>query len=109
MFRVCLWFLLLPGLPAVQAETLEVVVGDTGCTARQLTVKKSWSKIPRVTSVTVLPRQPGASGGERTFVIVSSGAAPTEDALRAALARRAKHFPILRREKDADQKKPASR
>jgi hypothetical protein len=80
------------------ADTIRVTVGDTGCPGRQIGVTESWKKIPDVVSVTVLPRQPKEPAAQRVFVIVSKAAPPTEDSLREALGRRAKHYPILRYE-----------
>lgn len=77
------------------ADTVAVVVGDTGCVGRENAVKALWAKIPGVTSVTVLPRQPKNPGGQRTFVVLSRGIPPTKEALRIALGRRDKNYPIL--------------
>jgi len=86
---------LLYGIAAASADTVRVTVGDTGCPGRQNAVQGLWEKVPGVVSVTVLPRQPKQPPAQRIFVIVSKTAAPTEDSLRAALGRRAKHYPIL--------------
>ena len=77
------------------ADTVTVVVGDAGCVGRENTLKTLWAKIAGVTSVSVLPRQPKNPGGQRTFVVLSSGIPPTKEALRIALGRRDKNFPIL--------------
>lgn len=87
--------LTLCGIHAAIADTVHVTVGDTGCPGRQTGVAESWEKIPGVVSVTVLSRQPKDPAAQRVFVIVSKAAAPTEDSLREALGRRAKHYPIL--------------
>lgn len=109
MHGAFLGFLFLCGLNPLRAATIKVVVGETGCTARQLPVKKSWLKLPGVISVTVLPRQPNDAGGQRAFVIVSGGASPTDEALRTALGRRVKHYPILHLGKPAEAGKRETR
>ena len=86
---------LLSMIEAVIAGTVRVTVGDTGCPGRQIGVIHSWEKIPGVVSVTVLPRDPKDPAAQRVFVILSKAAPPTEDSLREALGRRAKHYPIL--------------
>jgi hypothetical protein len=97
-FRVkgSLYFLIFGcGIATAVADRVHVTVGDTGCRARQTTVIRSWEKIPGVVSVTVLPRQPKDPAAQRVFAIVSKAASPTEDSLREALGRRAKHYPLL--------------
>jgi len=91
------------------AETVRVTVGDTGCPGRQTTVRESFEKIPGVSSVAVLPRQPGDPPARRTFVVASIGSPPAADALRTALGRRAKNFPILDYQKPAAQPAPPSK
>ncbi len=86
---------LLSVIDAAIADTVRVTVGDTGCPGRQIGVTESWKKIPGVVSVTVLPRDPKGPAAQRVFVIVSNAAPPSEDSLRDALGRRAKHYPIL--------------
>jgi hypothetical protein len=86
---------LLSVIDAAIADTVRVTVGDTGCPGRQIGVTRSWEKIPGVVSVTVLPRDPKDPAAQRVFVILSKAAPPTEDSLREALGRRAKHYPIL--------------
>jgi hypothetical protein len=95
MKRLLVSLILACGIGAATADTVHVTVGDTGCTGRQLTVRRSWEKIPGVVSVSVLPRQAKSPGAQRVFVIVSKAAPPTQDSLREALGRRAKHYPIL--------------
>jgi hypothetical protein len=80
---------------AAVGDTIHVTVGDTGCPGRQTGVTGSWEKIPGVVSVTVMPRQPKDPSAQRVFVIVSQAASPTEESLREALNRRARHYPIL--------------
>lgn len=87
---------LLCGIDATVADTVRVTVGDTGCPGRQIGVIHSWEKIPGVVSVTVLARDPKDPAAQRVFVIVSKTAPPTENSLRQALGRRAKHYPILK-------------
>jgi hypothetical protein len=84
------------GLHVAVADTVRVTVGDTGCPGRQIGVIECWEKIPGVVSVTVLPRQPKDPAAQRVFVIVSKSKSPSEDSLREALGRRAKHYPILK-------------
>ncbi len=96
MKRILISLVLLCGIDATVADTVRVTVGDTGCPGRQIGVTRSWEKIPGVISVTVLPRDPKEPAAQRVFVIVSKAAPPTEDSLRVALGRRAKHYPILK-------------
>jgi hypothetical protein len=88
--------ILVCGIDAALADTVRLTVGDTGCPGRQIGVTESWKKIPGVVSVTVLPRRPDEPAAQRVFVIVSKADPPTEDSLREALGRRAKHYPILK-------------
>jgi hypothetical protein len=76
------------------AGSVRVNVGDAGCTGRQVTIINCWKKLPGVSSIEVLPRQPKSPGGQRIFVITSDGTPPNEAELRKALGRRAKNFPI---------------
>ncbi len=99
MTRAVLSFILLCGISG--AETVRVTVGDTGCPGRQITVRESFEKIPGVSSVIVLPRQPADPPARRTFVVASTGTPPDADSLRTALGRRAKNFPILDYQKSA--------
>jgi hypothetical protein len=87
----------------MQAETVRVIVGETGCAGRQIAVRECWEKISGVSSVTVLPRQPAEPPARRTFIIVATATAPSAEALRAALGRRAKNYPILDFRKEPDQ------
>lgn len=96
MKRLLISLVLLCGIDATVADTVRVTVGDTGCPGRQIGVTRSWEKIPGVISVTVLARDPKDPAAQRVFVIVSKAAPPTEDSLRVALGRRAKHYPILK-------------
>jgi hypothetical protein len=95
MKRLLIYMTLVCGLEVAIADTIHVTVGDTGCPGRQNGVTESWEKIPGVTSVTVLPRQPKDPAAQRVFVIVSKADPPSEESLREALGRRAKHYPIL--------------
>ena len=96
MKRLLLSLVFLSVIDAAMADTVRVTVGDTGCPGRQIGVSRSWEKIPGVISVTVLARNPKEPAAQRIFVIVSKADPPTEDSLREALSRRAKHYPILK-------------
>ena len=87
----------------MQAETVRVIVGETGCAGRQIAVRECWEKISGVSSVTVLPRQPAEPPARRTFIIVATATAPSAEALRTALGRRAKNYPILDYRKEPEQ------
>jgi hypothetical protein len=93
--RLFISLILFCGFDVAIADTIHVTVGDTGCPGRQIGVTESWENVPGVISVTVLPRQPKDPAAQRVFVIVSKAASPTEESLREALGRRAKHYPIL--------------
>lgn len=95
MKLILITLILLCRVGAAVADTIHVTVGDTGCPGRQTGVTGSWEKIPGVVSVTVMPRQPKDPAAQRIFVIVSKAASPTEESLREALGRRAKHYSIL--------------
>lgn len=86
----------------MQAETVRVIVGQTGCAGRQIAVRECWENISGVSSVTVLPRQPAEPPARRTFIIVATAPAPSAEVLRAALGRRAKNYPILDFRKEPD-------
>ena len=96
MKKLLLSLVFLSVIDAAMADTVRVTVGDTGCPGRQIGVSRSWEKIPGVISVTVLARNPKEPAAQRIFVIVSKADPPTEDSLREALGRRAKHYPILK-------------
>ena len=102
MKRLLISLVLFCGIEMVTAETVHVTVGDTGCPGRQIGVTHCWEKIPGVVSVTVLPRGPKEPAAQRIFVIVAKAASPTEESLRVALGRRAKHYPILKYESPTD-------
>lgn len=96
MKRFLISTLLVGGLNVAVADTIHVTVGDTGCPGRQIGVTKAWEKIPGVLSVTVLPRRSKEPAAQRVFVVVSKADSPSENSLREALGRRAKHYPILK-------------
>ena len=96
MKKLLISLVFLSVIDAAMADTVRVTVGDTGCPGRQIGVSRSWEKIPGVISVTVLARNPKEPAAQRVFVIVSKADPPTEDSLREALGRRAKHYPILK-------------
>ena len=96
MKKLLISLVFLSVIDAAMADTVRVTVGDTGCPGRQIGVSRSWEKIPGVISVTVLARNPKEPAAQRIFVIVSKADPPTEDSLREALGRRAKHYPILK-------------
>lgn len=77
------------------ADTLRVVIGNAGCTGRQITIRNCWKTLPGVSSVEVLRREPGSKGGQRVVLIISKADSPSENQLREALGRRARNFPIL--------------
>jgi len=104
MTRAIVSIILLCGISG--AETIRVTVGDTGCPGRQITVRQSFEKIPGVKSVAGLPRQPGDPPARRTFVVTCTGIAPDAEALRTALGRRAKNYPILDYQKPIAQPDP---
>lgn len=95
MIRVFPLLVFLMGIGALEADTLHVTVGDTGCQGRQITVRKCFEKIPGVRSVTVLPRLPEDPPARRTFVVVSADISPDQETLRLSLGRRADDYPIL--------------
>ncbi len=95
MLRTPTFFAFLIGISGLKGETILVTVGDTGCSGRQITVRECFEKLAGVSSVTVLPRSPKDPPAQRTFVVVSAGIGPDQNALRSSLGRRAKHYPIL--------------
>lgn len=106
MIRALTSLAVLIGICALEAETIHVTVGDTGCAGRQLTVQRSWEKIPGVASVSVQQRQSKDPPAQRTFIVACAGASPDQETLRTALGRRAKNYPILDYQKPPAQIAP---
>jgi hypothetical protein len=77
------------------AGTVHVVVGNTGCNTKQLTVQRLWKSMPGVRSVVIVPRGPDAPANQRVFIVTTDGADPDQAALSRALGRRAERYPIL--------------
>jgi hypothetical protein len=82
------------------ASAARVTVGNTGCPGRQNGVAECWRKLPDVVSVTVLSPLPTDTATQRVFVVVSKETSPSENTLREALGKRAKHYPILNYESE---------
>ena len=93
MIRLICTLALLACLPARAAE-IRVEVDGVGCHTRQLAVQKLWSRLPGVTSVTILPRGPSDPANRRIFLIRATPA-PDQPALETALGTRNRFYKVL--------------
>ncbi len=94
MIRLICSAILLASLPARAAE-IRAEVDGVGCHTRQLAVKKLWSMLPGVTSVTIQPRSTSDPAKRRIFVITASPA-PDQPALETALGTRTRFYKVLK-------------
>lgn len=93
MTRVVL-AILLSCLATGHAAETRVEVDGVGCHTRQLAVRKLWSALPGVTSVSILPRGPNDPANRRVFVITATKQ-PNQHLLEAALGSRTRFYKVL--------------
>ncbi|MFK7852281.1 MAG: hypothetical protein AB8D78_14990 [Akkermansiaceae bacterium] len=79
-----------------RADTARVLIDGTGCSTRQLAIKRIFEEHPQIGKVMILPRRDAPVNNQRYFIIESAGALPTKAELIKALGRRAKFYKILK-------------
>jgi hypothetical protein len=53
------------------AETVQVLVGNTGCRTKQLTVQRLWKTIPEMLKVEIVSRKSGDRPNQRVFILTT--------------------------------------
>ena len=82
-------------IATASADTVELLVGNTGCRTRQLAIQRLWKSMPGVQKVEIRPRKSGEPANQRVFLVTTDGPAPDQKAFTIALGRKATRYPIL--------------
>lgn len=82
-------------IASASADTVQLLVGNTGCRTRQLAIQRLWKSMPGVQKVEISPRKSGEPANQRIFLVTTDGPAPDQKAFTLALGRKATRYPIL--------------